>query len=109
MEDFIGPAPPPKFLVRTRGRGAIRGPAALNCRFADNYDPTSDVQPEVPENDNWDEAVEVYRDRQKWKQLGAERLRAAGFTEEQIRKWEKGEEKDIDDVKWSKPGEEREW
>jgi len=41
--------------------------------------------------------------------LGAERLRAAGFTEEQIRKWEKGGEKDIDDVKWSKPGEEREW
>ncbi|KAL2172592.1 hypothetical protein VTG60DRAFT_4711 [Thermothelomyces hinnuleus] len=109
LEEFIGPAPPPRSPVRKRGRGAIRGAAAMDSRFAEGYDPASDIQPDSAEADDWDEAVEAYRDRQKWKQQGAERLRAAGFTEEQIRKWEKGGEKDIDDVRWSKAGEKREW
>ncbi|KAL2198767.1 hypothetical protein P885DRAFT_33004 [Corynascus similis CBS 632.67] len=109
LEELIGPAPPPKDPVRTRGRGAIRGAAAMDSRFSEDYDPTSDIQPNQNEVGDWDEAVETYRDRQKWKQQGAERLRAAGFTEEQIKKWEKGGEKDIDDVRWSKAGEKREW
>jgi hypothetical protein len=88
----------------------------LDSRFAADYDPASELlEPEDNNNNNtddWDEAVEAYRDRQKWKQQGADRLRAAGFTEEQIRKWEKsgsGGEKDIEDVRWSKAGEGREW
>ncbi|KXX82622.1 hypothetical protein MMYC01_200818 [Madurella mycetomatis] len=109
LEDLIGPAPPPKAPVRTRGRGAIKGAAAMDSRFSDDYDPASDVQMELDETEDWDEAVEAYRDRLKWKQQGAERLRAAGFTDEQVKKWEKGGEKDIDDVRWSKAGERREW
>jgi hypothetical protein len=81
----------------------------MDSRFSEDYDPTSDVQPEPAETGDWDEAVETYRDRQKWKQQGAERLREAGFTDEQITKWEKGGEKGIDDVKWTKAGEKREW
>lgn len=87
----------------------MRGAAAMDSRFAEGYDPACDIQLDSAEVDDWDEAVEAYRDRQKWKQQGAERLRAAGFTEEQIKKWEKGGEKDIDDVRWSKAGEKREW
>ena len=109
LEELIGPAPPSKPAVRTRGRGAIRGAAAMDNRFSEDYDPASDVQPEPAETGDWDEAVETFRDRQKWKQQGAERLRAAGFTDEQIAKWEKGGEKDIDDVRWTKAGEKREW
>lgn len=109
LEDLIGPAPPPKAPVRTRGRGAIKGAAAMGSRFSDGYDPASDVQMELAETEDWDEAVEAYRDRLKWKQQGAERLRAAGFTDEQVKKWEKGGERDIDDVRWSKAGERREW
>lgn len=109
LEELIGPAPPSEAPVRPRGRGAIRGSAAVDSRFADDYDPASDAQPEPTGTDDWDEAVETYRDRQKWKQQGADRLREAGFTDEQIKKWEKGGEKDVDDVRWRKAGEKREW
>ncbi|KAH6628668.1 hypothetical protein F5144DRAFT_320347 [Chaetomium tenue] len=110
LEELIGPVPPSEAPVRTRGRGAIRGAAAMDGRFSEDYDPASDVQPEEPTaTEDWDEAVETFRDLQKWKQQGADRLRAAGFTEEQVKQWEKGGEKDIDDVRWSKAGEKREW
>ncbi|KAK4452833.1 hypothetical protein QBC34DRAFT_397095 [Podospora aff. communis PSN243] len=109
LEDFIGPAPPPKSPVRRRGRGVARGPFAMDSRFSGGYDPLSDTQAEPEDTGDWDEAVETFRDRQKWKQQGADRLRAAGFTEEDIKKWEKGGEKDIDDVRWAKAGEKREW
>lgn len=109
LDDFIGPAPPSRSPVRARGRGAARGAAAMDSRFSEDYDPTSDAQPEHSEPGDWDGAVEAFRDRQKWKQQGAERLRAAGFTAEQIKQWEKGGEKDIDDVRWSGAGEKREW
>jgi hypothetical protein len=81
----------------------------MDGRFSEDYDPASDVQLEPAEAEDWDEAVETFRDRQKWKQQGAERLRAVGFTDDQIKQWEKGGEKDIDDVRWSKAGEKREW
>jgi hypothetical protein len=86
----------------------------MDSRFSDNYDPKTDVQLDSDaEDDDWDQALETLRDRQKWKQQGADRLRAAGFTEEQIKSWEKsdgkGGEKSIEDVRWVKPGEGREW
>ncbi|KAK0656309.1 hypothetical protein B0T16DRAFT_399052 [Cercophora newfieldiana] len=108
LDDLIGPALPPKSPVQRRGRG-MRGAAAMDSRFSDGYDPQSDAQTEPEDTGNWDEAVEEFRDRQKWKQQGADRLRAAGFTEDEIKKWEKGGEKDIDDVRWTKAGEKREW
>ena len=106
LEDLIGPAPPP---LRSRGRGTAAGPSAMDGRFSANYDPKSDVTPDLDEAGDWEEAVETFRDRQKWKQQGADRLRTAGFTEDQIKKWEKGDDKSEEDVRWSKPGEGREW
>ena len=85
--------------------------SGIDSRFAADYDPTVDVTPDPDEkgDGDWDNAVEAFRDRQKWKQQGADRLRSAGFTEEQIRKWEKGDQKDESDVQWNKAGGVREW
>jgi hypothetical protein len=115
LEEIVGPLPPTDQPVRPRGRGRGAGPSAMDSRFSDNYDPKAHVQleSEVEVDDDWDQALEALRDRQKWKQQGAERLRAAGFTEEQVKSWEKSEgkggEKSIEDVQWAKPGEGREW
>ncbi|KAI0542837.1 hypothetical protein GGR58DRAFT_496946 [Xylaria digitata] len=111
LDDLIGPAPPPKSTVRRRGRGLNAAMSGIDGRFAADYDPAIDVTPDPDEagDDDWDNAVEAFRDRQKWKQQGAERLRSAGFTEDQIRKWEKGDEKDESDVRWNKAGGVREW
>ncbi|KAI1114159.1 hypothetical protein F5Y14DRAFT_192578 [Nemania sp. NC0429] len=113
LDDIIGPAPPSKSAVRRRGRGHIAAMSGIDSRFASDYDPTIDVAPDSDgENnagDDWDNAVEAFRDRQKWKQQGAERLRSAGFSEEQVKKWEKGDRKDESDVQWDKAGGVREW
>ncbi|KAK4177524.1 hypothetical protein QBC36DRAFT_326848 [Triangularia setosa] len=125
LDELIGPAPPPQMsdsAVRIRGRGAgapRRGAAAMDSRFAQDYDPKNDVplddllKQEASSSNTWDSAVELFRDRQKWKQQGADRLRGAGFTEEQIKKWEKGgkgsEKDDFDSFKYTKKGEQREW
>ncbi|KAI0449346.1 hypothetical protein F5B21DRAFT_494583 [Xylaria acuta] len=111
LDDIIGPAPPSKSTVRRRGRGLISAMSGIDSRFAADYDPTIDVTPDPDDagGDDWDNAVEAFRDRQKWKQQGADRLRSAGFTDEQIRKWEKGDKKDESDVQWDKAGGVREW
>lgn len=83
--------------------------SGIDSRFSANYDPMDDVQLDFDEEDDWDQALEALRDRTKWKKQGADRLRAAGFTEDEVRKWEKGGEKREEDVKWSKRGEGREW
>lgn len=112
LDEFIGPVPPSQScpIVRPRGRGATG--ARMDSRLSDSYDPKSDPIANAAQADDWDEAAEAFRDRQKWKQQGAQRLRTAGFTEEQIKKWEnqgpKGE-RNLADVKWSKKGERREW
>ncbi|KAI3398593.1 hypothetical protein diail_8941 [Diaporthe ilicicola] len=107
LEDLIGPAPPPKM---PRGRGALRGVSGMDSRFSSDYDPKSDVQMEDEDGrDDWDDALEALRDRARYRQQGADRLREAGFDEDQIKKWEKGGEKNIDDVQWTKAGEKREW
>jgi hypothetical protein len=67
------------------------------------------VQLDPDEENDWDQALEALRDRQKWHQAGAARLRAAGFTDEEVAKWERGGEKREEDVKWAKHGESREW
>ncbi|KAI8949824.1 hypothetical protein F4801DRAFT_386058 [Xylaria longipes] len=111
LDDIIGPAPPSKSTVRRRGRGLNSAMSGIDSRFAADYDPTVDVTPDPDDagSDDWDNAVEAFRDRQKWKQQGADRLRSAGFTDEQIRKWEKGDKKDESDVQWNKAGGVREW
>lgn len=108
LEDIIGPKPPSP--VRKRGRGAASGTSAMDSRFNSGYDPTADVDLDHGEDDDdWGSALEALRDRQRWKQQGADRLRAAGFTDEQVKKWEKGDRKNEEDVKWTKKGEQREW
>ncbi|KAI5917652.1 hypothetical protein F4810DRAFT_641389 [Camillea tinctor] len=119
LDDLIGPAPPPsahsKGPVRPRGRGAHSSTSGIDSRFAADYNPQADVTPDLDEDGgggsggDWDSAVEAFRDRQKWKQQGAERLRSAGFTEDQIQKWEKGDRKDESDVRWNTHGGVREW
>ncbi|KAK7715334.1 hypothetical protein SLS64_004034 [Diaporthe eres] len=107
LEELIGPAPPPKM---PRGRGALRGVSGMDSRFSSDYDPKSDVQMEDEDGrDDWDDALEALRDRARYRQQGADRLREAGFNEDEIKKWEKGDEKSIDDVQWTKAGEKREW
>ena len=108
MESIIGPLPHPAApKVKARGRGTLS--SAIDTHFSSHYDPTEDIQPNSDSEIGWDQALEALRDRQRWKQQGAERLRAAGFTAEEVRKWEKGGEKRQEDVRWSRKGEKREW
>ncbi|KAH0354337.1 hypothetical protein KCU81_g937, partial [Aureobasidium melanogenum] len=111
LDALIGPAPPSNPPLRSRGRGAQNHTSAIDSHFSSNYDPSVDVQPDPQEDDglDWDQALEALRDRQRWKQQGADRLRAAGFTEKEVSKWEKGGEKSEEDVVWAKKGEGREW
>ncbi|KAF2229861.1 hypothetical protein EV356DRAFT_493053 [Viridothelium virens] len=112
LEKIIGPLPkslPQPKKIKFRGRGAFSTTSVMDSHFNSTYDPSADVRPNSDEEDEWGLAVEAYRDRQKWKQQGAERLKAAGFTDEQVDRWEKGGEKREEDVKWGKKGEGREW
>ncbi|KAK5112434.1 hypothetical protein LTR85_011543 [Meristemomyces frigidus] len=106
LEAHIGPAPPPK--VRARGRGAVSN-SSMDARFRPDYDPKADVSLDQGEEDEWDMALEALRDRTKWRQQGAERLKAAGFTDAEVKTWETGGEKEVEDVRWRKKGEGREW
>lgn len=109
LEDIVGPLPPPPLpAVKVRGRGAISS-SAMDSHFSASYDPNADIEPEVGPTDDWEMALEAMRDRAKFKQTQGDRLRAAGFTENEVKKWEKGSEKTEEDVRWAKKGEGREW
>ncbi|KAK5144517.1 hypothetical protein LTR04_001537, partial [Oleoguttula sp. CCFEE 6159] len=91
LSPLLGPLPAP--TVKPRGRGAFTGSSgAIDAHFAASYDPGTDVSPRLgdPDADDWDLALEALRDRQRWKAQGADRLRAAGFSEDEVRKWEGG-------------------
>lgn len=108
LDDIIGPKPPSP--VRRRGRGTTGGSSGIDTRFSSAYDPKADVALDHDDkDDDWGTSLEALRDRQRWKEQGADRLRAAGFTDDQVKKWEKGDEKNEEDVRWSKKGEQREW
>lgn len=111
LEAIVGPLPPsPIAPVRARGRGAHKvNKTAMDARFSSSYNPADDVQLPSDIEDDWGDALESLRDRQRWKQQGAERLKAAGFSDDQVRKWEKGDEKTGDDVRWAPMGQGREW
>ena len=122
LDALIGPRPPspaslPAPAIRGRGRGTFTS-KDIDKHFTSNYDPYADAGPDsVIEKDEWGDAVEAFRDRLKWSQIGAQRLRTAGFSEEEIKRWERGKgpgrgldgEGDVEDVQWRKPGEEKEW
>lgn len=107
LNDLIGPAPPPRY----RGRGTIGGAASLDRRFSPSYDPRTDTRDgDDMQEDAWDDAVETYRDLHKLRQNQSQRMRAAGFPEEQIRDVEEdGEEQTATGVVWTKTGEKRAW
>lgn len=107
LEDLIGPAPPP----RHRGRGTIGGAADLDGRFSASYDPKTDRALHHDDDDEaWDDAVEAYRDHQKLRRHQEERMREAGFAEDQIRKSTLSSAKTEEpDVVWARAGETRAW
>ncbi|CAG8081564.1 unnamed protein product [Penicillium olsonii] len=136
LEDLVGPLPPRKneAPIISRGRGAYKpNMSNIDAHFAPGYDPTTDVHLEdnmastgepsrrpvaglMTKDDDWDMALEALRDRQRWKQKGEERLRAAGINEATIDQWKNntaftgsGGEGNPEDVQWSKKGEGREW
>ncbi|KAM0561151.1 hypothetical protein ACHAPJ_003655 [Fusarium lateritium] len=105
-EDLMGPAPPPKY----RGRGTVGGSSGIDRRFSETYDPKTDIQMDEDEGgDTWDDAVEAFRDRQKLRQNQEQRMKAAGFADEQIQQASGTDDKSAEDVQWSKAGEKREW
>lgn len=117
LERIVGPMPAPH--VRARGRGATSGASGIDARFADHaHNPREDTQPSsTPSEDgDWDLALSAARERARWRAVGAERLRASGFSEADVKKWEGNSkftgvdtDKDVQDVVWSKRGEGREW
>ncbi|KAI1092868.1 hypothetical protein F5B19DRAFT_453105 [Rostrohypoxylon terebratum] len=111
-EETFGPVPAKAPSVRQRGRGANAATSGIDSRFAADYDPRKDFTPEpedkCKDDDEWSNAVEAFRDRQKWNQQGAERLRSAGFTKEQVDKWKNGNLEN-EDVQWTTAGALREW
>lgn len=110
LESLVGPLPPPPpAKIQSRGRGKFASSSAMDSHFSSMYDPAQDIHPNSDSENDWDQALEALRDRQRWKQQGAERLRLAGFTEEEVGKWEKGGEKREEDVRWNAKGEGREW
>ena len=115
LESIVGPLPaadPPP--LRSRGRGAYKpSVSAMDEHFSSTYNPSTDLRPDSEaedEKEDWDMALEALRDREVWKQKGAERLREAGFAEEEVRKWEdSGREKGVEEVEYIRAGQEREW
>ncbi|GLB09199.1 hypothetical protein AtubIFM57258_005111 [Aspergillus tubingensis] len=122
--------------IRSRGRGAYKpNMSNIDAHFAPDYDPTTDVHLEDDDgqagsrptrrpvaglmtgDDDWELSLEALRDRAKWKQRGEERLREAGFSNEFVDRWKSnttstpGDDSEgrLEDVKWSKKGEGREW
>ena len=111
LEAILGPLPPPpEPTVRSKGRGAFKpNSMGIESRFSSTYDPTTDVQADSDVGDDWGDALEALRDRARWQQQGAERLKAAGFTNDQVKKWEKGDLQNEEDVVWCRKGQAREW
>lgn len=133
---FLGPVPaPPKIFPR--GRGANK---ARPNRFDPNYNPATEFSQNsddengetmtTPYGSDWELTLEAAKDRKRWQEKGAERLRAAGFGEAEVRKWENGiagkgkgvvydgsggggggggVDKGLEEVKWGLKGEGREW
>lgn len=103
-----------------RGRGAhSTSSSAMDARFLSTYDPKVDVSPEITYGgddghaDDWSRALDAVRDRAAWQKAQGDRLRAAGFSEQQVERWEKGGRdgsmEDIEGLIWRAKGQGREW
>ncbi|KAL2426189.1 hypothetical protein ABEF95_012517 [Exophiala dermatitidis] len=140
LSSLIGPLPRSKDTsssITRRGRGFTRhqGPpptSNIDAHFSSGYDPTQDVEVDGPYEsppddanqekgaDDWDHALEALRDRRAWQAKQADRMREAGFDDDDIERWKASAstrtrtgdadaDLDIRDVKWRKKGEGREW
>jgi len=108
LEELFGPRSPQTASddMQTKGRGTLSS-AKMDARFAEDYDPSMEIQLDTDQNE-----LEAMRDRQQWRLRGADRLRAAGFNEDVIKIWQnsgENQERNVEDVKWTKQGEAREW
>ncbi|CAN9329639.1 unnamed protein product [Alternaria alternata] len=111
LEAIVGPIPPPcEPTVRSKGRGAYKANnMGIESRFSSTYNPSTDVCVTSDVEDDWGDALEALRDRARWQQQGADRLKAAGFTDAQVKKWERGDTQNEEDVVWTSKGQAREW
>ncbi|RYO58588.1 hypothetical protein AA0113_g7725 [Alternaria arborescens] len=111
LEAIVGPIPPPcEPTVRSKGRGAYKANnMGIESRFSSTYDPSTDVCVTSDVEDDWGDALEALRDRARWQQQGADRLKAVGFTDAQVKKWERGDTQNEEDVVWTSKGQAREW
>jgi hypothetical protein len=111
LEAIVGPLPPaPKPAVRARGRGALKANSVgMDARFSSTYDASADVRLNSDIEDEWGDALEALKDRQTWMSRRAERLRDAGFSNEVVKRWEKGDSMGEEDVVWASKGQNREW
>ena len=78
----------------------------MDSRFQPGYNPTDEGE---SGGDGFEDALEAYRDRQKWKQQGADRLRSAGMGDDFVRAWENRDLKNEARLKWAEKGGTREW
>ena len=88
----------------------------MDAHFSADYNPSQDAHHNSDEDSDWDRALNAMRDRANFQRAQASRLLAAGFSEEQVKKWESQPSKangkegaDVRDVKWGAKGEQREW
>lgn len=127
LSSIVGPDPADKSITtRRRGRGFARGGQSSNidAHFSSNYNPALDVDADPNSSDDaadWDNALEALRDRRAWRAKQADRLREAGFDEDEIDRWKttssqktrlgdgNGDGDELREVRWSKTGEQREW
>ncbi|KAI9733345.1 MAG: hypothetical protein M1834_003429 [Cirrosporium novae-zelandiae] len=108
--DLIGPSLPlaSSSNIIPRGRGVLNQ-SIIDSHFSPNYNPSLDMQPNAESDDDWDQALEAMRDRQLWKERGAQRLREAGFSEGEVTRLERGTEYRTANLRWGRKGEGREW
>jgi hypothetical protein len=81
----------------------------MDDRFSSNYEASADLKLNSDVEDDWGDALETLKDRQRWMTKGADRLREAGFSNEVVKRWEKGDNMGEEDVVWASKGTNREW
>jgi hypothetical protein len=139
LSSIVGPDPADHKTTTTirRGRGFTRdahsggggkSSSNIDAHFSSTYNPAFDVDTDDQDSNaddveagDMDNALEALRDRRAWRAKQADRLREAGFDEDEIDRWKKttsslqktrlgDDDGDVPrEVRWKKTGEQREW